>query len=95
MVLWKWHKFRSNTDGYVYGLRYYKIEGMQDLRLGNLWTRTGTHLASKYFTTTTQGWQSILLDTPVPITADSLYVVSFFSQKAIMFRLIPISPAMW
>ena len=46
--------------------------------MGNLWTATGTLLASTTFTNeTASGWQEVTLPAPVPVTANTTYVVSY------------------
>lgn len=74
-------KFFSNVDGYISGLRFYKGVGGQGLHIGNLWTINGTNLATATFTgETASGWQTVTLSPPVAITANTIYVVSYFSQ---------------
>lgn len=74
-------KFRSNANGFVSGFRYYKGSGAQGTHIGNLWSINGTKLASATFTgETASGWQTATLSTPVAITANTIYVVSYFSQ---------------
>src|SRR4030095_7454554 len=69
-------KFRSSQNGYITGIRYYKGEGFTVTRTGHLWTSTGILLATTTFTgETSSGWQQMLLSTPVPITANTTYVV--------------------
>jgi hypothetical protein len=74
-------KFRTSINGYVSGFRYYKGAGAQGTHIGNLWNITGTKLATATFTgETASGWQTVTLSTPVAITANTIYVVSYFSQ---------------
>ena len=48
--------------------------------IGNLWTTNGTNLASATFTgETDSGWQEVDFATPVPITANTIYVASYFA----------------
>lgn len=76
-------KFRSLVDGYVTGVRFYK--GGTDnggTHVGNLWSSTGTLLASTTFTgETSSGWQEMDFDTPVAVTADTTYVISYFAPQ--------------
>ena len=75
-------KFRSSADGYVTALKYYKNAGTTGEHIGNLWTATGTSLASVVFTNETSfGWQVAYLPTPIAITANTTYVVSYFSPS--------------
>ena len=71
-------KFRSEIDGYIVALRFYKGTGNTGTHVGKVWTRTGTLLANITFTNeTTSGWQQAILATPVPITANTTYVASY------------------
>ncbi len=71
-------KFRVDVSGYVTGLRFYKGPGNTGTHVGNLWTSTGTLLASAIFTNeTATGWQQVNLPAPVAITANTTYVASY------------------
>ena len=75
-------KFSSSVNGYISGLRYYKGVGAQGIHIGNLWTSNGTNLASATFTgETASGWQTVSFNSPVAITANTIYVVSYFSPN--------------
>jgi hypothetical protein len=71
-------KFRSSEDGFVCGLRFYKGSGNTGTHVGHLWTSTGQLLATVTFTNeTASGWQQMLFDAPVAITANTVYVASY------------------
>ena len=71
-------KFRSDADGFVTGIRFYKGPANVAPHLGSLWTESGTLLASVSFSNeTTLGWQQASLSAPVPITAGTVYVASY------------------
>ena len=71
-------KFRSDTAGYISGLRFYKTIGNEGTHIGHLWTAAGEQLAEVTFTgETATGWQEASFDTPVPIEADTTYVASY------------------
>jgi hypothetical protein len=74
-------KFRSDKDGLIAGVRFYKggpANGGQ--HLGRLWAIDGTPLGSVTFANETDsGWQQALFQTPIPITANTTYVVSYFA----------------
>ena len=73
-------KFRADTDGVITGLRFYKEAGNTGPHVGNLWTVSGTLLASVTFTNeSTSGWQQVSLP-PVAITAGTTYVVSYHTM---------------
>ena len=76
-------KFRTDVDGVITALRYYKSTNATGTRTANLWASTGaTPLASAVFTNeSASGWQEVALTTPVPVTAGSTYVVSYFSSS--------------
>ena len=74
-------RFRSDVNGYITGLRFYKGAGNTGTHIGNLWTNTGTLLASVTFTNeTASGWQQANLPTPVAITANTTYVASYHTN---------------
>ncbi|WP_457964493.1 DUF4082 domain-containing protein [Arthrobacter sp. D1-29] len=73
-------KFRSDTAGTVAGVRFYKGELNTGTHTGHLWSSTGTLLASVTFAgETASGWQQALFSSPVPIAANTTYVVSYFA----------------
>jgi uncharacterized repeat protein (TIGR02543 family) len=75
-------KFRADVPGFVTALRYYKPVGATGTHTGHLWTGTGTLLATQEFTgETASGWQEVALTNPVPITAGTTYLVSYFSAS--------------
>ena len=71
-------KFRSDTAGYITGIRFYKASANTGTHVGNLWSSTGTRLATATFTgETASGWQQVNFTTPVAITANTVYVASY------------------
>ncbi len=72
-------KFTASTGGTVSGVRFYKESWMGGYtHVGHLWSSTGALLASGTFANETQsGWQTVTFATPVTITANTTYVVSF------------------
>jgi hypothetical protein len=71
-------KFRSDVAGTVTGLRFYKGSANIGTHVGNLWTSTGTRLATATFTgETASGWQQVNFTTPVSITSNRVYVASY------------------
>ncbi|HET6995351.1 MAG TPA: N,N-dimethylformamidase beta subunit family domain-containing protein, partial [Chitinophagaceae bacterium] len=73
-------KFRSTADGSITALRFYKGAGNTGTHKGHLWTSTGTLLGEVTFTDeTASGWQEAALSVPVGITANTTYIVSYFS----------------
>ena len=58
-------KFESSTAGYVTGIRFYKGAGNNGTHIGNLWTSSGTLLASATFTNeSASGWQQVSFASP-------------------------------
>jgi lysophospholipase L1-like esterase len=73
-------KFRSDVDGFVSGIRFYKGSLNTGTHVGHLWTGTGTILATATFTNeTASGWQEVAFASPVAITADTTYVASYYA----------------
>src|SRR3954468_115580 len=74
-------KFKSDVDGFISGIRFYKGPANNSTHLGNLWTAGGTLLATATFTTeTSSGWQQASFATPVAITANTTYVASYHTN---------------
>ncbi|MCL3817862.1 DUF4082 domain-containing protein [Aeromicrobium wangtongii] len=72
--------FSSSLDGVVTAIRFYKGPGNGGTHVGNLWSATGANLGTVTFTSETSGgWQTAKLATPVPITAGTTYVVSYYA----------------
>ena len=70
--------FTSSVSGYVTGVRFYKGPGNTGTHIGNLWSSTGTLLASATFTNeSASGWQTVTFSSPVLIQANLNYVVSY------------------
>ena len=73
-------RFRADFNGYITGIRFYKASTNTGTHIGNLWTNTGTLLATATFTNeTASGWQHVSFSSPVPITANTTYVASYFT----------------
>src|SRR5262249_18497645 len=72
-------KFRSDAAGFVTGVRFYKGALNAGIHVGNLWSTSGTKLASVTFSgETASGWQQMNFASPVAIQANTVYVVSYF-----------------
>lgn len=75
-------KFRSELDGVVRGVRFYKASDNTGTHVGSLWTLDGTRLANVTFTNeTASGWQEALFSSPVEIDANVTYMVSYFAPN--------------
>ena len=74
-------RFTSDQSGVVRGMRFYKGTGNTGTHTGSLWTTTGQRLTTGTFTgETATGWQSLLFDAPVPVTAGVSYVASYHTD---------------
>ena len=75
-------KFRSSTDGFITAIRFYKGTQNTGVHVGHLWTASGTLLASATFSNeSATGWQQVTLNTPVAVTANTTYVVSYHAPN--------------
>ena len=75
-------KFRADSDGYVTGVRFYKSAANGGTHIGNLWSSSGTLLASAQFSgESASGWQQVNFGTPVLISGGTTYVVSYFAPQ--------------
>lgn len=74
-------KFKSDVDGYITAIRFYKGAGNTGPHVGNLWNSSGNLLATANFTSeTASGWQQVNFSTPVPISANTLYIASYHTN---------------
>jgi YVTN family beta-propeller protein len=75
-------RFRATASGKITAIRFYKSSGNTGTHVGSLWSSSGKLLARVTFSgETASGWQEAKLSTPVSITANTWYVVSY-STKA-------------
>jgi hypothetical protein len=73
-------KFRADANGLISGVRFYKGLTNTGTHVGNLWSATGTLLASATFAgETASGWQQVNFVPPVPIVANTTYIASYFA----------------
>ena len=74
-------KFRTNVDGLITGIRFYKSGTNTGTHVGNLWSSDGQLLASATFTNeAASGWQQVDFASPVAITANTIYVASYHTD---------------
>ncbi len=74
-------KLRSDNDGYISGLRFYKSANNTGTHVADLWTTSGTLLATATFTNeTASGWQTVNFTQPVAITAGTVYIASYHTN---------------
>jgi O-glycosyl hydrolase len=75
-------KFRSDVAGTITCIRFYKASSNTGTHVGNLWSSTGTLLASATFSgETSSGWQQVKFSTPIAITAQTEYLASYHCAK--------------
>jgi Domain of unknown function (DUF4082)/Fibronectin type III domain/Bacterial Ig domain len=75
-------KFLSSSAGSVTGIRFYKSAANTGAHIVNLWSLTGTLLATANVSNeTTSGWQYATFSSPVSILANTTYVASYFAPN--------------
>ncbi|HXH28818.1 MAG TPA: N,N-dimethylformamidase beta subunit family domain-containing protein, partial [Candidatus Polarisedimenticolia bacterium] len=75
-------KFRTETDGYITGIRFFKTLTDTGTHVGNLWDAAGSLLATVTFAGEgASGWQEAAFDNPVPVTANTTYVASYHAPN--------------
>jgi fibronectin type 3 domain-containing protein/regulation of enolase protein 1 (concanavalin A-like superfamily) len=76
-------KFQSSVAGTITGVRFWKGTLNTGVHTGSLWSSTGQLLATVTFTNeTASGWQQALFSTPVAISANTTYIVSYHTTAA-------------
>ena len=81
-------KFRSDVNGMVSGIRFYKGAGNNGTHTGSLYSAGGTLLAQATFSgETASGWQQVSFSPPVNITANTTYVASLFTTSGFAYDL--------
>ena len=71
-------KVRSDSAGFITGLRFYKYATNTGTHVGSVWAMDGTLLGSVTFANeTASGWQQATLPTPVAVTAGTTYIASY------------------
>ncbi len=73
-------KIRADNDGYILGMRFFKAAANSGTHIGNLWSASGVLLATGTFTNeSSSGWQQLMFTNPVPVVANTTYVVSYLA----------------
>ena len=71
-------KFQTSSAGNITGIRFYKGASNTGTHVANLWSSTGTLLATANFTNeTASGWQQVNFATPVTVSAGTTYIASY------------------
>lgn len=72
--------FTTDVAAQLRAVRFYKGPENAGPHTVSVWSADGTRLASATSTSeSTQGWQTVTLDTPVALAADTTYVVSYLA----------------
>jgi YVTN family beta-propeller protein len=75
-------RFRTSTAGSINAIRFYKHSGNTGTHVGSIWSASGSLLARVTFTgETASGWQTAKLSTPLKVTANTWYVVSYLTKS--------------
>lgn len=71
-------RFTAAVPGTISAIRFYKGPGNTGAHTGALWSAGGTRIAQAQFTDeTAQGWQTVVLDEPVTVAADTEYIATY------------------
>jgi hypothetical protein len=75
-------KFMSSTAGSVTGIRFYKSAANTGTHIVNLWSLSGTLMATATVTNeTASGWEYATFSSPVSVLANTIYVASYFAPN--------------
>src|SRR5262249_56273067 len=74
-------RFTPALSGTIRGLRFYKGPLNTGTHVADLWSSTGTLLATATFTNeTASGWQQVNFSSPVAVAAGTTYVASYHTN---------------
>jgi hypothetical protein len=73
--------FTTASDGVISAVRFYQGPDSAGADNASLWTSDGTNIATTTIPKGPSGWREIRFDTPVPVTADRTYVVSYRASR--------------
>jgi VCBS repeat-containing protein len=75
-------KFRTDVNGYVGAIRFYKGSLNTGVHVAHLWSSTGVVLAEVTFGPETGlGWQQVAVSPPVAVNANTTYIASYYSPS--------------
>jgi hypothetical protein len=73
-------RFTTERAGNITGVRFYKSAANTGSHIGNLWSESGQSLGRVTFANeTSSGWQQMSFPTPVAVTANTRYIVSYYA----------------
>ena len=74
-------KLSTDVAGTINSVRFYKGPDNTGTHIGDLWTSTGTFLATATFTgETAAGWHQVNFSTPVSIQPNTTYVAAYHTN---------------
>jgi hypothetical protein len=74
-------RFKTDSAGKALGVRFYKGALNTGTHTGTLWTDAGAQITTGTFVgETASGWQNMLFSTPVTLTPNTWYVVSYHTE---------------
>lgn len=71
-------RFTANSDGFISGLRYYRVAANVGPHTGTLYDSNGSPQGTLVFADSEPGWQLATFSSPVAINAGTTYVASVF-----------------
>jgi hypothetical protein len=75
-------KFTADVNGQIAGIRFYKSAANTGTHSGTLWSSGGVLLGTGTFSNeSASGWQTLVFANPVPITAGTTYIASYFAPN--------------
>jgi hypothetical protein len=75
-------KFKADSNGSITGLRFYKSRANIGTHVGHIWSASGALLGSATFSGESgSGWQQVNFATPINVTANTIYVASYFAPS--------------
>jgi len=75
-------RLRTDVDGVISAVRFYKGTANSGTHVGSLWSTTGQLLARATFSGESgSGWQQVNFATPVAVKAGTVYVASYFAPR--------------
>ncbi|WP_052676720.1 DUF4082 domain-containing protein [Microbacterium trichothecenolyticum] len=74
--------FTTASDGNATAIRFYKSTSNTGTHVGSIWNAAGERLAQATFVSeTASGWQRVVLQQPVALTAGQVYTVSYLAPR--------------
>jgi hypothetical protein len=88
-------EFSSDVAATATKVRFFKPAGAAGPHIGHIWDGGGTLLGTATFTSeTASGWQEASLATPVSLTANTRYVVSYSEHTGFTYTIFGFSSAL-